>query len=53
MFFFDGAGNGDRTRVLSLGSSRSTIELYPHNNGISKSDNEKKQYIFIKKAQPI
>ena len=28
--FFIGAGNGNRTRIKSLGSSHSTIELYPH-----------------------
>ena len=27
--FFNGADNGNRTRIKSLGSSRSTIELYP------------------------
>ncbi len=26
----NGAGNGNRTRIISLGSSRSTIELCPH-----------------------
>ena len=26
---FYGAGNGNRSRIKSLGSSRSTIELYP------------------------
>ncbi len=25
-----GAGNGNRTRIICLGSTRSTIELYPH-----------------------
>ena len=29
MVFFIGAGNGNRTRIKSLGSSHSTIELYP------------------------
>ena len=28
-----GAGNENRTRIKSLGSSRSTIELYPHRMG--------------------
>lgn len=29
-FLFIGAGNGNRTRITSLGSSRSTIELCLH-----------------------
>ena len=30
LLFFVGASNGNRTRILSLGSSHSTIELYSH-----------------------
>ena len=48
-----GAGEGNRTLVLSLGSFRSTIELHPQsmfyfipNNGICQADFLKELYHF-------
>lgn len=48
---FVGAGNGDRTRVLSLGSSRSTIELYPH--AYMNNPNILLSQLFFNDLQPV